>query len=303
MKNLFLLTVLILIAGIVSAQELDCRVTVNAERVQTTERAIFEDMETAFEQFLNDRKWSEDEFRREERIKCQFIIGIESMPSIGRFTATVQIQSVRPVYNTNLETSLLSLTQNYADKDWQFDYTESQPLDFNPNSFISNITSILGFYAYVIIGLDYDSFSLMGGNPYFEKAMTIATNAQQANMQGWQQFVSPQRNRYWLIENLQSQQMQSVREGIYEYHRLGLDTFLQDQDKSRETILNVLKKIQQAYRTRPNSFLITLFFYSKSSELVNIFSRGEMSVRREALEILTQLDPTNTDKYQEIVEN
>jgi hypothetical protein len=285
------------------AQELECVVQVNADRVQTSDREIFRDMENEFSQFLNDRKWTNDVFAPEEKIKCIIIIGIERMPSIGQFTATVQIQSVRPVFNTNLETRVLALTQNYADADWQFDYTESQRLDFNENAFIDNLTSILAYYAYIIIGMDYDSFSRMGGTPYFEKAFTIVNNAQQSGNSGWQQFVTPPRNRYWLIENLNSPQFRPIREGIYEYHRLGMDTFHENPDESRKVILEVLKKVEQVNTVRPNSYLVTLFLYSKWNELVSIFSKGDMDVRRQAYEILIKVDPTRTDKYQAILKN
>ncbi len=302
MRNLISSFVLLVISTtILSAQELDCRVVINSDRAQTTEKEIFRDMEVAFSQFMNDRKWTNHTYRNNEKIKCQLIIGIESMPSISNFVATVQIQSVRPVYQTNLESSLLGLTLNYADKDWQFEYSESQPLEFQENSFSNNITSILAYYAYLIIGMDYDSFSNMGGNPYFEKAMSIAMTAQQTNRAGWQQFVSPPRNRYWLIENLMNPQMRPVREGIYEYHRLALDNFLENPDESRKVVLEVLKKIQKADDVRPNSFLITMFIYTKVNEITNMFSEGDMAIRREAYNILVDLDPTNTDKYKKII--
>lgn len=286
----------------VTAQELNCTVIVNADMVENQERRVFTDMETAFSQFLNNRKWTDHNFEPEERIRCQMIIGIKSQPSVGSFTATVQIQSVRPIYNTNMETRVLALTQNYADQDWQFEYTESQPLDFNVNNFTNNITSILAYYAYMIIGLDYDSFSKLGGTPYFEQAFTVVNNAQQTGRGGWQQFVNPPRNRYWLIENLMSPQFREVREGIYEYHRLGLDKFLSNPDEARQTVLGVLKKFQTAYQARQNSFLIILFMYAKSNELINIFSQGDINVRRQAYEILTEIDPTKTDEYQQILQ-
>jgi len=154
-------------------QELNCKVVVNSDRVQTTERNVFRDMETSFTQFMNDTKWTNDQFSVEERINSNVLITIESMPSIGNYNATVVIQSARPVYNTSYETLLL----NFADRDWQFQYTESQPLNYNDNTFSSNLTSMLAFYANIIIGLDYDSFSELGGNPYFSKALNIVTLA------------------------------------------------------------------------------------------------------------------------------
>jgi len=300
------LILLIIIVGLVypmRAQELECTIQVNSDRITTSDREIFRDMENEFSQFLNDRKWTNDVYAPEERIKCTMIIGIDRMPSIGSFSATVQIQSVRPVYNTNLETRLIALTQNYADSDWEFDYTESQRLDFNENGFLDNLTSILAYYAYIIIGMDYDSFSKLGGTPYFERAFNIVNNAQQSGNTGWQQFVTPPRNRYWLIENLNSPQFRPLRESIYEYHRLGLDQFHDKPDDSRKIILEVLKKLQQVNEVRPNSFMITLFLYSKWNEIVNIYSEGDMQIRREAFNILSKIDPTRLDKYQSILSN
>ena len=282
----------------VIAQELSCKVIVNDERVQSTERNVFRDMETSFAQFMNNTRWTNDQFAIEERISSNIVITIESQPSIGIFNATVQIQSARPIYNTSYETLML----NFADRDWQFQYTESQPLNYNDNTFSSNLTSMLAYYAYIIIGLDYDSFSLLGGNPFFSKALNIVTLAQTSNAVGWQPFDS-NRNRYWLIENLNNQQMEPIRNGIYNYHRLGLDIFTEDADKARSQILDVLKGIKQVNEIRPNSILTISFFDAKSDEIMNIFSDGNLPVRREAYNILVDIDPTKTEKYKAILAN
>ncbi len=279
-------------------QELNCKVIVNDERVQTTERNVYRDMEMSFSQFMNDTKWTNDQYTAQERINSNIMITIESMPSIGIYNATVQIQSARPVYNTNYETLLL----NFADRDWQFQYTESQPLNYNDNTYSSNLTSMLAYYAYVIIGLDYDSFGLLGGNPFFTKALNIVTLAQTSNAVGWQPFDS-NRNRYWLVENLNNQQMEPLRNGIYYYHRLGLDIFSQDADKARRQILVVLKDIKQVNEIRPNSILIISFFDAKSDEIMKLFSEGNLQVRRDAYNILVDINPTKTEKYKVILDN
>lgn len=284
----------------VSAQELNCNVIVNVgPQVETTERRVFQDMETAFFQFLNNRRWTNDVFTNEERINCNLIITIESRPAVGNFTASVQIQSSRPVYNSNYE----SLLFNFADRDWQFEYTESQPLEFNDNSFTNNITSMLAFYAYVIVGLDYDTFEKLGGSPYFEKAQLTVNNTQQANRPGWSQFEGNFRNRFWLAENLNSQQLVSVREALYEYHRLALDKFNEDPEGSRRIILQALKDLQQAQRRKPNSILLIAFFDAKNDELASMFSQGNLQVRREVYDIVKELDPSNTSKYEVIIRN
>lgn len=288
-----------------SAQELNANVVVNlGPQVQTSERAVFRDMENAFKQFLNNRKWTNDNYNVEERIDCNLVISIEKMNSVSSFEAAVQIQSARPIYNTNYESILLNMAQNYADNNWDFDYVASQPLEFNENSLQNNITAILAYYAYIIIGIDYDSFSKLGGTQYFEKARNIVNNADQLyGGSGWKQFVSPPRNRYWLAENLNNPQLQSAREAIYEYHRLGLDTFDQSPEESRKSILESLRKIQSAFQANPNAYIITLFLYAKGDELVNIFSQGDLVIRRQAYDILAQLQPTKTTEFQKILSN
>ena len=284
----------------VQGQELNCNVIVNVgPGVETTERRVFKDMETAFFQFMNGRRWTNDVFTNDEKINCNLIITIESRPTVGNFTASVQIQSSRPVYNTNYE----SLIFNFADRDWQFEYVESQPLEFNDNNYTNNITSMLAFYAYVIIGLDYDSFEKLGGTPYFQKAQLTVNNTQQANRPGWSQFEGNFRNRFWLAENLTSQQLVPAREAIYKYHRLALDQFNDDPEAARTIVLEVLQDLQQAARRKPNSILIISFFDAKNGEIASMFEQGNIQVRRQAYEIAKQLDPSNTTKYESIIRN
>jgi hypothetical protein len=268
-------------------------------QVETTERRVFKDMESSFFQFMNGRRWTNDVFTNSEKINCNMIITIESRPTVGNFTASVQIQSSRPVFNSNYE----SLIFNFADRDWQFQYTESQPLEFNDNSYTNNITSMLAFYAYVIIGLDYDSFEKLGGTPHFEKAQLTVNNTQQANRPGWSQFEGNFRNRFWLSENLNSQQMVAVREAIYNYHRLALDKFNENPDEGRRLVVQVLKDLQQASKRKPNSILIISFFDAKNDEITSMLSQGNIQVRREAYEIVKELDPSNTAKYESIIKN
>lgn len=298
MNKIIVVACLIFTSLQVAAQELNCKVVVNAEQVQTTDRRVFKDMEIAFAQFMNTRRWTEDEFQPEEKIDCNLIVTIERMPSIGNFQATVQIQSARPIFNTNYESVLL----NFADRQWTFEYIESQPLEYNDNSFITNLTSMLAFYAYTVLGLDYDSFSDLGGEDYFQKALTVVNNAQQSNRPGWDPLQG-NRNRYWLSENLTNRQMYSIRRGLYTYHRLALDTYDKDPDNSRKLILNVLKDIQRIRKSFPSSILIISFMDAKTDELINIFSEGNIQVRREAFDVLSEIDPTNATKYDKIVKN
>lgn len=277
------------------AQELNCRVIVAAEQVQTTERAIFQEMEVAFAEFMNTRKWTDDLFELEERINCNLIINISEMPGIGRFEASVQILSSRPIYNTDYESVLF----NFADRDWTFEYVQSQPLQYNDNSFISNITSLLAYYAYIIIGLDSDSFEDLGGSPYYEKAWQAVTNAQQTGYPGWEQFSNNRnRNRYWLGENLLGNQMEPIRKAYYKYHRLGLDDLSEKPDEARKEILESLVLVQKANNTRPRSILTISFLDAKTDELAQIFSKGNLKERRDAYNILTNIDPTKSEDFQ-----
>lgn len=296
----FFCAILIILFSIhqINAQELNCRVVVNDERAQTSDRQVFRDMEQAFARFMNDRKWTVNDYLPEERIDCNMAITIESMPAVGFYNATVQIQSTRPVYNT----SYSSLVFNFADRDWQFEYVESTPLEFGDNVYTSNLTSIMAFYAYVIIGLDNDTFQEFGGEEQFKKALDIVNLAQQSDRPGWQAFQS-NRNRYWLVENLNNQDLRLIRKGLYTYHRMAMDQFEVKQDESRTLIVNVLKDIQTANRNIPNSILKISFFDAKKNELSKIFEQGNPATKREAYNLLVNLDPSNTEKYSSIIGN
>ncbi|HEX8038708.1 MAG TPA: DUF4835 family protein [Chryseosolibacter sp.] len=297
MRRIFLLMMFALPFA-AAAQELKCSVSINASQIQTSDAGIFKDMENAIEQFMNGRKWTNDIYKNHEKIVCNFLITITKMPAIGSFSASVQVQSARPVYNSNY-TSLLF---NFADREWEFEYIESMPLEYNDNTFTSNLTSMLAFYAYVIIGLDYDSFSEMGGTPYFQRALAVVNNAQQSGSPGWQPIGS-NRNRYWFIENLNNPQMADLRKAIYQYHRLGLDTFQSNPDESRQVILNGLKEIKKVRDVNPNAILVVSFFDAKGKELANIFSDGNIQVRRQAYDIITAIDPSNRSNYEKIIQN
>jgi hypothetical protein len=280
------------------AQELKCSVTVNATQIQTSDRGIFKELKNAIEQFMNTRKWTNDAYKPHEKINCNLLITISKMPSVGNFTASVQVQSARPVYNS----SYSSLLFNFADRDWEFEYIESMQLDYNDNGFTNNLTQMLAVYAYLIIGVDYDSFSELGGTPYFQRALNVVNNAQQTSYPGWQMQGS-NRNRYWLVENLNNSQMTDLRKAIYSYHRLALDTFDKDPDKSRETILKGLKDIKKIRDINPNAILVISFLDAKGKELANIFSDGNIQTRREAYDIITAIDPSNRSSYDKIIQN
>jgi hypothetical protein len=297
MRNIFILiAILTPLAGF--SQELKCAVSVNASQIQTSDVGVFKDLENAIEQFMNGRRWTNDSYKNHEKIICNFLITITKMPAIGSFSASVQVQSARPVFNSSYN----SLLFNFADREWEFEYIESMPLEYNDNTFTNNLTSMLAFYAYLIVGLDYDSFSELGGTPYFQRALTVVNNAQQSNLPGWQALGS-NRNRYWIIENLNNPQMVDLRKAIYHYHRNGLDLFDTDPDKSREVILNGLKDIKKVRDVNPNAILVVSFFDAKGKELANIFSDGNIQIRRQAYDIITAIDPSNRTTYEKMMQN
>ncbi len=297
MLKYFVITLFLLLGFAAESQELNFKVTVNADKIQTTDRAVFKDMERAFANFLNTRKWTADSYGNQEKINCTLFLNITKMPSIGNFSANAQITSARPVYNSNYETVVL----NFADREWEFEYIESLPLEYNDNTYVTNLTSMLAFYAYIILGMDYDSFSEMGGTTYVQKALVVVNNAQSSNRIGWD-ALSSNRNRYALVENLNNPQMVELRKNIYKYHRLALDTFDKTPDQSRETVLEILKNVKKVWTIYPSSIFVISFFDAKASELVNIFSQGSLPIRREAYDILTAIDPKR-NIYQKIISN
>lgn len=293
------LTILFLaVSPVVSAQELNCSVTINASQIQTSDATIFRELKNAIEQFMNGRKWTNDVFRTHEKINCHFLINITKMPAIGSFEASVQIQAARPVFNTNYSSPLF----NFADREWKFDYVESMPLEYNDNTYINNLTSMLALYAYLILGLDYDSFSELGGTPFFQRALMVVNNAQNSNQPGWQALGS-NRSRYWLVEALNNPQNQPLRKALYSYHRLALDTFGDDPDNARAIILDGLREIKRIRDINPNSILIITFLDAKGTEIANVFSDGNIQVRRQAYDIVTTIDPSNRNAYEKILQN
>jgi hypothetical protein len=292
----FILILFLLNSFLAKAQELNCKVTINADQIQTSDRSVFKDMERAISTFLNSRKWTNDVYKNHERIECGIFLNITQMPAIGQFKANAQITVARPIYNSNYQSVLF----NFADRDFEFDYVESLPLEYNDNSFIGNLTSMLAFYAYVILAMDYDSFSELGGTPFIQKALIVVNNAQSSGRPGWAPLGN-NRSRNALIDNLNNPQMIDMRKNTYAYHRLALDTFDKNPEQSREKILDVLKNVKKVWTINPTSIFVISFFDTKSTELAKVFSEGSnLNLRREAFDILSQIDPKR-DIYQTIL--
>ncbi|MDB5010085.1 MAG: hypothetical protein JWQ06_874 [Mucilaginibacter sp.] len=293
MKLLYTCLVLCFCCFIALGQDLNARISVVSPKIQTTNKRIFQSLETAMKDFLNGRKWINDPILPQERIECSFILNIVSWDGGSNFSGELQVQSSRPVFNATYTTTLLNLN----DKDFDFTYTEGQTIDYSDQNFISNLSSVMAFYAYIIAGFDYDSFSRYGGSAYFSLAQQVVINAQTSSYKGWKAFDSNV-NRYWLSENLNNKTYAPLRSLMYDYHRNGLDVMADNAPKGRSAITALLPVLTQTDRLRIGAMLPLLFFTAKSDELVSIFSNADPQGRIAAMNLLIQADPSNGIKYQ-----
>ncbi|WP_018479818.1 type IX secretion system protein PorD [Pontibacter roseus] len=299
LRKLFVLLFVMGVALGAKAQELQCDVVVNSDQVAYADRQLFTEMQSRIFEFMNNRRWTNQSYRVEERIKCRILINLTEMPEIGTFRANVQVVSVRPAYGTGYESTLFS----FIDKDWLFQFTEAQPLDFTANTFSSNLSSMLAYYAYMIIGMDNDSFGRLGGSLAFDQARSILNQAASQNSiyPGWRPFEG-NRNRYWMIDNIQDPVFVPFREGLYTMHRQGIDLLVQDPEKARKATLAVLRDIQKLSQQKPGAAVIRSFFEAKSDELINIFKTAAPADKQAAYTLLTQVDPTNNAKYEVLLQ-
>lgn len=292
MKYLLLLTLLIISKSIYS-QDLNARVQILAPQIPNSNKRTLDVLETSIKDFLNGRRWTADALQAQERIDCNFVITITDWDGSSNFKAEAQIQSNRPIYNTSYSSTIL----NISDKDFGFNYSEGQALDFSDQSYISNLSSLLAFYAYIITGMDYDTFSKFGGTAYFQKAQTVLNNAQNAPNTGWKAFENL-RNRFWLVENLTNKSYNPIRESMYNYHRDGLDVMAENSSKGRKAIFSLLPQLQKIDKQKQGSLLNQLFFTAKSDELINILNSADQQERMKAFNILSDIDPANSLKYE-----
>ncbi len=279
-----------------NAQELKSSVVVNSNLVNQTNQQIFKTLENSIREFMNSKVWTSRKWDYEERIECSLIFNItEYDNSNNNFNGTLQIISQRPIYKSNYSSPLI----NYQDNDINFKYEEYQPLFYNSNIYESNLISILSFYAYVILGIDSDSFSLNGGQRYFSTAQQISNLAQQNNVVGWSPEGS-RKNRYWFIDSILSNAFVNFRKTLFEYHRKGLDQMATDQKLAKQNIFNSLKNLDDLNKRRPNSFLIQFFFDSKSKEIVNIMSGGPSVQLNEIKQLLKKIAPFYNNSWRQI---
>jgi hypothetical protein len=293
MKKLLLYILLCFTGFTAAGQDLNARVQVLSPKIATTNKRIFQSLQTAMREFLNGRKWSADAIQSSEKIDCNFILTITAWDNSTNFSGELQVQSTRPVYNAAYNTPLFSIN----DRDFDFTYTEGQTIDFNNQTFESNLSSVMAFYAYMILAFDYDSFSKFGGTSYYANAQTVVINAQSSSYKGWKAFDN-NTNRYWLSENTMNKTYIPLREFLYTYHRLGLDVMADNAGNARKAISGALPVLTQLDRVRVGATLPTLFFLAKRSELVSIFAKADAQERLQAMNILTQADPANGNLYQ-----
>ena len=274
------------------AQELNCTVTVIAPQISNVDVSRFDALEDGIREFMNGRRWTNDNFEFEERIECTLQLTVSEAIGSTTFKGSMQVQSSRPVFNSDYNTPVLLVN----DGDIQFEWLDNSTILFNPGQHRDNLSSLLAYYAYMILGMDYDTFSLEGGTPHFLQAQAIVANAQNAGERGWKASQGKQ-NRYWLVENHLSQTFRPVRICLYNYHRKGLDVLFQDVEGGRLTIAESLIDMRSTNRIRPGSYNIQVFFLSKSDEIINIFSPAPDAERGRLLPILKQLDPGNIQSY------
>ncbi|MBN1951794.1 MAG: DUF4835 family protein [Bacteroidales bacterium] len=297
MKKLGYLILLLLVSlGTARSQELTCYVSVNSSKIQGTNKEIFNTLQDAITDFMNNTTWTNHVYEVNERIECNLMLYISEEVTTGQYTASLTIQSRRPIYGSSYNSVLF----NYVDQKVEFEYTEFDPLEFSETTHLDNLTSILAYYAYIVLGLDYDSFSPNGGDPYFQKAEKIVNNAQSANEHGWKASDARGRdNRYWLINNIRDEAYQPVREFNYNYHRQGMDLMDNSPDRGRLAIKDALIDLEKFYKNKPDPFMhyFTITIEAKSTEIVNIFSEAPQADKSRIFEIMNAFDPANSSKY------
>lgn len=282
------------------AQELRCNIQITTQQIQGTNKQVFQTLQGAINEFVNARAWTNYKFAANERIECSMLFNIQEMIGNDQYKGTLQIQVRRPVYNSSYNTVLL----NYVDNDLDFRYTEFQPLEFSETAHLSSLTSILAFYVYIILGLDFDSFALKSGYEFYLRAEKIVNNAQNAIERGWRAGESTsRRNRYWLINNILNEEYYPIREFVYTYHRLGLDLLYDKLVEGRTNCAESLTLLQDFYLERPDPFMyfLQVLLDAKSDEFVNLFQGSMDDEKRRILAILNQIDPTRGEKYRKIL--
>ena len=285
---------LLLFVGVIQAQQLNCSVQINSDKIASTNNQIFKNLQTSISDFVNKTDWTGEEYKQHEKIDCSMVVIVNTYDS-NQFSATLQVQSTRPIFNSTYASPVF----NFNDNDFSFRYIEFENLQFNPNSFDSNLVSVLAYYSYMILGFDADTYTLMGGNKNYETAQQIMSVSQQSGYKGWSQSDNNQ-NRYFLVSDVLSGTFDAYREALYQYHREGLDLMSADQKAAKETVMVSVNTLSKIYKVRPNAFLTRVFFDAKVDELVSILSGGPRVSMAETIDTLNKLSPLNVSKWSTI---
>jgi hypothetical protein len=301
LKKLFYF-VLLFASASANAQEFQAKVTVLAQQVGTSvDKTTFTTLQNQLTDFINKRKWTNDAFQAQEKIRCNFILTIQSVDENNICKASLAIQAARPVYNSSYQTALI----NYQDADVTFKYVQFQQIQFNENrvqgtdALTANLPAVFAYYVYMVLGFDYDSFSPKGGDQFFSKAQNIVNNAPEAKeISGWKSFDGV-RNRYWLAENLMNTRYNDIHDIIYEYYRNGLDNMYEDDASARENVLEALSALQDFNQQNPNTMIEQFFVQGKSQEYIGIFKKSTPEERAQAVQILSTLDVSNAANYKQ----
>ncbi|HEX6914164.1 MAG TPA: DUF4835 family protein [Chitinophagaceae bacterium] len=302
MKRILTLIVALIAVYTAEAQELQAKVTVNAQRVyNTVDKKVFNSLQTQLNNLINNRKWTSDIFQTQERIECNFLLNIEKVVESNVYQASLTVQAARPVYNSSYQTALI----NYMDADVTFRYVEFQPVEFNENRIqgtdplAANLTAVMAYYVYMVLGLDYNSFSPKGGDVYFQKAFNIVNNSpENRSISGWKAF-DGLRNRYWLAENLMNARYNTIHDVMYTYYRQGLDNMYDNEAEARKAILNALRQLKTFNDQNQNTMILQFFMQGKAMELIRLFRKAPPAEKIDAVTILSQVDVGNASKYKE----
>jgi hypothetical protein len=302
-KRIVFVFAFVVSAMLVQGQEIQARLTVMADKVSTqVDKKVFQTLQTALVNFVNNRRWTNDAFQTNEKIQCNFLLNVEQDMGNNVYKGKLTVQAARPVYNTTYDSPIM----NFLDDNIVFRYVEFQPIEFNENRvqgndpLAANLPAILAYYVDLILGFDYDSFSPRGGDLYFQKAWNIVNNAPEGkDVNGWKSFEG-QRNRYWLAENLNNNRFALIHDVLYSYYRSGMDIFYENEDEGRNGIMNSLNFLNTINSENPNSMILQFFFQGKSTELVKVFSHANADQKGHARDILTKLDITNAAAYKEL---
>jgi hypothetical protein len=295
-KALLILVLLFSLGTLAKAQELQCEVRVNSTQVAGSDKTVYQSLQTALYEFINNTKFTEINFRQNEKIEGSILIDVKSRES-DYFTAEINIALRRPVYKTNYNSPLF----NYVDRKFTFEYMDGQSLDFNPNNYISQLTSTIGYYIYLMLGLDFDSFSPLGGTPFFAICEQITRSVPQGNDDGWSS--TGRQNRYALITEINNPTYEPLRQFIYEYHRQGLDMMSEKTDEGRVAIFDALSYLRDIYERNSMSYFLQLIVETKRDEIIQVFSEGNMKYRTEASNIMKTIDPSQSSRYDEMLQN